>query len=103
MARPRKDQQEPAAVERIKNAFWELLEQNNLKHITVNMDHPKGPLQPWYVLLPLRIARRAAVHRHRGRAAYSKGLPLGIFYMLSNDSKALTEMLLPQRTRALAL
>lgn len=26
MARPRKDQQEPAAVERIKNAFWELLE-----------------------------------------------------------------------------
>ena len=27
MARPRKDQQEPAAVERIKNAFWELLEE----------------------------------------------------------------------------
>ena len=37
MARPRKDQQEPAAVERIKNAFWELLEENDLKHITVNM------------------------------------------------------------------
>ena len=33
----------------------------------------------------------------------SKGLPLGIFYMLSNDSKALTEMLLPQRTQRFGL
>lgn len=69
MARPRKDQQEPTAVERIKNAFWELLEENDLKHITVNMVTQKAHWQPWYVLLPLRIARRAAVRRHRGRAA----------------------------------
>lgn len=37
MPRPRKDQAEPYAPERIKNAFWDLLEQNDLNSITVTM------------------------------------------------------------------
>ncbi len=37
MARPRKDQTEPSATERIKAAFWELLEEHDIKHLTVNL------------------------------------------------------------------
>ena len=36
MARPRKDQGD-CAEQRIKDAFWALLEQNDLKDITVSM------------------------------------------------------------------
>ena len=36
MARPRKDQGD-CAEQRIKNAFWTLLEQHDLKDITVSM------------------------------------------------------------------
>lgn len=37
MARPRKDQVEPLAPERIKEAFWVLLEKHDFKDITVTM------------------------------------------------------------------
>lgn len=103
MARPRKDQQEPAAVERIKNAFWELLEQNNLKHITVNMVTQKAHCNrgTFYYHYESLDALLCTVIEEE--LLNSKGLPLGIFYMLSNDSKALTEMLLPQRTQRFSL
>ena len=103
MARPRKDQQEPAAVERIKNAFWELLEENDLKHITVNMVTQKAHCNrgTFYYHYESLDALLCAVIEEE--LLNSKGLPLGIFYMLSNDSKALTEMLLPQRTQRFGL
>ena len=89
MARPCKDQQEPAAVERIKNAFWELLEQNNLKHITVNMVTQKAHCNrgTFYYHYESLDALLCTVIEEE--LLNSKGLPLGIFYMLSNDSKAL--------------
>ena len=37
MARPRKDLADPTALKRIEDSFWELLEENDLKRITVNM------------------------------------------------------------------
>lgn len=103
MARPRKDQQEPAAVERIKNAFWELLEENDLKHITVNMVTQKAHCNrgTFYYHYESLDALLCTVIEEE--LLNSKGLPLGIFYMLSNDSKALTEMLLPQRTQRFGL
>lgn len=103
MARPRKDQQEPAAVERIKNAFWELLEENDLKHITVNMVTQKAHCNRgtfYYHYESLDALLYTVIEEE---LLNSKGLPLGIFYMLSNDSKALTEMLLPQRTQRFGL
>lgn len=37
MARPRKNQTEPLAQQRIKTALWELLEEHDLKEITISM------------------------------------------------------------------
>lgn len=103
MARPRKDQQEPAAVERIKNAFWELLEENDLKHITVNTVTQKAHCNrgTFYYHYESLDALLCTVIEEE--LLSSKGLPLGIFYMLSNDSKALTEVLLPQRMQRFGL
>lgn len=103
MARPRKDQQEPTAVERIKNSFWELLEENDLKHITVNMVTQKAHCNrgTFYYHFDSLDALLCTVIEEE--LLSSKGLPRGIFYMLSNDSKALTEVLLPQRMQRFGL
>lgn len=103
MARPRKDQQAPAAVERIKNTFWELLEENDLKHITVNMVTQKAHCNRGTLYYHYESLDALLFTVIEEELLNSKGLPLGIFYMLSNDSKALTEVLLPQRTQRCGL
>lgn len=103
MARPRKDQQEPSAVERIKTAFWELLEENDLKHITVNMVTQRANCNrgTFYYHFDSLDALLSTVIEEE--LLSNKGLPRSIFYMLSNDSKALTETLLPQRIQRFGL
>lgn len=103
MARPRKDQNEPCAADRIKKAYWELLEENDAKRITVNM-----------------ITQRA--HCNRGTFYYhyesldellysvieeelfsKNGLPRELFYLLSNDHHAFDEQQFLKRMKRFGL
>ena len=103
MARPRKDQAEPAATERIKEAFWELLEENDLKHITVNMITQKASCNRgtfYYHFDSLDALLYAIIEEQLLSAG---GLPRDLFGLLSNEEKTLRDICLTQRIQRFGL
>lgn len=103
MARPRKDQQEPCAAERIKEAFWELLEENDASRITVNMVTQKAHCNRGTFYYHYESLDELLYSVIEEELLSKDGLPLGLFYLLNNDKKALKESLLPQRMQRFGL
>ncbi len=103
MARPRKDQAEPAATERIKEAFWKLLEENDLKHITVNMITQQAGCNRgtfYYHFDSLDDLLYAIIEE---QLLSSGGLPRDLFGLLSNEEKTLRDICLTQRIQRFGL
>lgn len=103
MARPRKDQAEPAATERIKEAFWELLEENDLKHITVNMITQKASCNRgtfYYHFDSLDALIYAIIEEELLSAG---GLPRDLFGLLNNEERTLRDTFLTQRIQRFGL
>lgn len=103
MARPRKDQQESCATQRIKDAFWELLEENDSKRITVNMITQKAHCNRgtfYYHYGSMDALLYSVIEEEMLRR---DGLPLSLFYLLSNDKRALQESDFPRRIQRFGL
>ncbi len=103
MARPRKDQAEPTATERIKEAFWELLEENDLKHITVNMITQKANCNRgtfYYHFDSLDALIYAIIEEELLSAG---GLPRDLFGLLNNEERTLRDICLTQRIQRFGL
>lgn len=103
MARPRKDPNEPCAADRIKKAYWELLEENDAKRITVNMITQRAHCNRgtfYYHYDSLDVLLYSVIEEE----LFSRnGLPRELFYLLSNDQRAFDERSFLKRMKRFGL
>lgn len=103
MARPRKDQLGPCATARIKDAFWELLEENDLKRITVNMLTQKAGCNRGTFYYHYDSLDELIYSVIEEELLDRNGLPRALFGLLNNDQDALSKATLLQRTHRFGL
>ena len=101
MARPRKDQATPSATERIKNAFWELLEEHDLKHITVNMITEKAGCNRGTFYYHFDSMDELLYSIIEEELLSANGLPRDLLALLSNKEGAAERM--PKRVQRFGL
>lgn len=101
MARPRKDQ--PVAPRRIKAAFWELIEENDLRNITIGMITERAHCNRgtfYYHFDSIDALLRAIIEEEM---VCAQGLPRDLLMMYREGSGPLFSGPLPDRARRLCL